>query len=204
MASKSSKAVSVSLDDLNVTMQDVLAIAVSDAENQLNETIKSYTAEANSLETQADALETKVRVDNEAEVLALVQGKVDDIRPYFAEFDGSVSVSLSTTNYRGQHASHATVRFAFGHSYIEHQHSLPYSVERVAEISRAGELRTAATHARTVVVEARRKKADLGSIERQARAKLARRSLESREGGAELLAVLTGDIKNSLDALPGS
>lgn len=193
---------------LGLGLNEVIVIGVARAERQLQDTVKQATDASNEKTSRADKIKREVNQQNEAELLSQYQDKLDAVTWAIRMLGGSVSHTVSTG--RVQHTSdvqQSTLEISVcGKSdgfAARYSFSLCFSAELQAKVAEATFIHADAAHDRQVAVDARKKLSNIGSLERQLRARVAEKKLSTIAGGKELLALLTNDIDAQILALPG-
>lgn len=189
-----------------ITNDDVLAIAVSEAElkfkRELGDLRKQVVTKEKEMREARKDLE--VEVQNAAKVH--FQNNINDVMMALEPLLGKCSFKISDARVSGDKIKGTILLAKPGNScnsiYHEFKIGFPSGIkDRVAAVERLENSLKVLTER---IVELRQKLSNLPTLERQVRARLAERRLSSSASGRSLLAAIRENLENDILALPTS
>jgi hypothetical protein len=197
--------------DMGLDKNDVLAIAVSRAELQLQKLLKDETDTAKLYDQQATKIKERIKLEAEGSARDSYNHKVVNLRSALKAFSSShtvgfdVKIRFPDQHCLGEKYTLVTITATGGRydnmSVVNEQ--VPFTEEHEELYKQyEAEIKKASEH-KAVAVEIRRKLGNISTIERQMRARLAEAHLRQSADGEVLLQRLTGDLNDAVKALPG-
>ena len=194
---------------LDVDKNDVIAIVISRAEAQLNVELKNHMDSAKLAEAEANTIETRILGDFKKSLTAQYAGNVSLLNNSVNVIDPSSSAVLSVERLHNQTSAYVfrctvgiktTGNNRYDHTFYQKEYELTevYS----AQLEQAATLRRQATEAKVAAIEVRRKLANIGTMERQARAKMAESQLSKTSEGKDFLDALESNFESMLKSIP--
>lgn len=189
--------------DMQLDKNDVIAIAVSDAESELNRRVKEYRQLAADADRQADGIKKELAEDVEHQLRSEVRLLLDNLVAAAKAF-GVVLTSQDRFTFNDEGVGTLVISLHEGGSHrLGKSFTHVLTPQQRSRHDRCRELREVAAGNRRSEVDTRRQLSQIGTLERSVRADLARASLRRVEGGQEVLDAVLGDLSKRLLALPG-
>lgn len=188
----------------NMNMDDVLTVVVSKAERSFNVSLAEAKAGVSNLEKAIKVKVADIKKRTDEECFALVTTKANAARPGVEALGGHV-ITHSHGTRNGKLC--ATIQIKKGDGGYNNSVEFTYEGEK-SKVLQAMEVELADLQEKlaTATQEAmgwKKKLANIPTLERQYKAKIAEAKLATTEDGQALLALMTDDLEANMLALPG-
>jgi hypothetical protein len=188
----------------NMNMDDVLTVVVSKAERSFNVSLAEAKAGVSNLEKAIKVKVADIKKRTDEECFALVTTKANAARPGVEALGGHITHRHWENEY-GKLC--ATIQIKKGDGGYNNSVEFIYEGEK-SKVLQAMEVELADLREKlaTATQEAmgwKKKLANIPTLERQYKAKIAEAKLATTEDGQALLALMTDDLEANMLALPG-
>ena len=180
--------------DNNLTVADILSVAVGEAEAKLQKILKEGMAKNKVVEARIKQVGKDIDTQLDAlKVSCGLQAEIDATNVYLKKlFDGEISSGISVD--RSEKRVVFTYSFAHSHS----RKNVPFTPEITRLMDLLDSEKESLEQARADVAETRKKLANIPALERRYRGKLVASQLERTAEGKNVLQVITDNIEEEL------
>jgi len=178
----------------NLSISDILSVAVSEAESKLNISLKAGMAKIKAIETRIKAVDKQL--DTQIDVLKVSCGLQEDIniasKVMAKLFDSTITITADLDKKEKK------VAYAYQCGYSKGNKKVPFSDEITRLVDLLDSEKETLELARADVAEIRKRLANIPALERRYRGKLVANQLEQTAEGKSVLAVITANMEEEI------
>ena len=182
--------------DNNLTIADILSVAVSEAEGKLQKTLKEGMAEIKRIEARIKQIGKDI--DIQIDLLQVACGLSEDVdtanQSLVALFGDDVKIIVTTDINERQ----IIVEYSYSCSHTRSQKKVPFSMEITRLMGLLESEKGKLGQANADMSEIRKRLANIPALERRYRGKLVANQLEKTAEGKNVLQIITANMEEEL------